>query len=71
MGKIKCIYCDENETESPFMNNVEIVVNPRTFRKAYMCGYCFDEEFNNLAGVESSDIMSYIDRQDEYTSKFL
>jgi len=47
-----------------------LIVNPRTFRRAWLCDHCFFENIEALKGKDSSKPLLYKDRHDEYLTRF-
>lgn len=67
---MKCLYCKTSgENESPFMDNISRVINPRTFRYACLCGYCYEIELDDLKDKPSKNVI-YENMYDEYMAKF-
>lgn len=54
------------DTESPFS---VYSINPNTFRKAWMHDFCFVFAVEELHAQKASTI-KYLDRHDEYITKF-
>ena len=66
----RCVLCEcEGDTEDPFMSGLVKAVNPRTFKVAWMCGYCLEEELDNLKGKPAAS--EYEDKYDEYITRFM
>jgi hypothetical protein len=67
---MRCLLCGcEGDTEDPFLSGLVKAVNPRTFRVAWLCGYCLEDELDNLKSEPASS-PEYENRQDEYMTRF-
>lgn len=69
-GMVRCVACDDwVDPENPFMSGAVYVRNPRTFRMAWMCGYCYELECETAEQTAATTPI-YENRLDELLDKW-